>query len=240
MSLVRAALAAALAALHPMPPAAVPAASSASAAAVDGLLYQLPADGSWARFDVSYTYQAGGQRVSGTQSFRMASVGSVTENGEEHRWIEFHIVEGDRFWTRKLLIPVRYLRRGENPTLHVVRGWTLQEDREVEPAVAVHGRWPAYLTGKLQDEKPLPQEVVDSKLGRLTTDGVTGWIEFTEDKLHTRVTYETRLHPEAPFGVVSSRVRFECSGDGPPYTIDGTMTLAEVGTGATTSLPKYR
>ena len=146
----------------------------------------------------------------------------------------------DKFWIRKLLIPVRYLKRGENPTLHVVRGWTLQENRGVEPAVAVHGRWPAYLAGKLQDEKILPAELVQTKLGALMSQGVTGWIEFTEGKLHTKVTYNNRLHPKAPFGVLKTEMLFECTGEGQPYTIRTTATLIDAGTGAKTALPDHR
>jgi len=208
----------------------------------EGLLYQLPADGSWVQFDVEYTFKMAGQEQSGRQTMTMASVGTVNEGSEESRWIEFKMLESgsDRFWTRKLLIPVRYLKRGENPTEHVIRGWTLQENRAVEPAVAVHGRWPAYLAGRLQDEKTLPKQLVETKLGALMSDGVTGWIEFSEGKLHTKVTYETRIHPKAPFGVLASRTLFECSGEGDPYTIDGRMKLTDFGTGARTSLPDHR
>lgn len=213
--------------------------TTAALSRFDGLLYQLPPDGSWVQYDVQYTYKAGTQSATGRQTLRMASVGTVVENGEEHRWIEFYITEGDKFWTRKLLIPVRYLKRGENPTLHVVRGWTLQENREVEPAVAVHGRWPAYLAGKLQDEKILPKKLVETKLGALMSEGVSGWIEYDEGKLHTKVTYETWLHPTAPFGVLAARTVFECSGEGDPYTIDGTMKLTDFGSGAETTLPAY-
>src|SRR6185436_2108909 len=141
---------------------------------------------SWVQFDVQYTFKMAGQEQSGRQTLTMASVGTLREGGEECRWIEFKIVANengvDRFWIRKLLIPVRYLKRGENPTLHVVRGWTKQETGDVEPAVPVHGRWPAFLAGRLHDERMLPKQLVDTKLGSLMSDGVTGWIEFTEGK----------------------------------------------------------
>ena len=108
----------------------------------EGLFYQLPPDGSWVRFEAPWTYRSGDQTLTGSQTLWMASVGEVTENGEPCRWIEFRLdaIENGvkKFWVRKLLIPVRYLRRGEDATAHVIRGWTLQEDRGVEPAVAVH------------------------------------------------------------------------------------------------------
>lgn len=132
----------------------------------------------------------------------MASVGKAFEGSEECRWIEFKIVEtengAERFWIRKLLIPTRYLKRDENPTLHVVRGWTKQENEGVRPAVPVHGRWPAFLAGPLQDEKRLPRQRVESGLGALICEGVAGWIRFKEGDLETKVTFENRFTRKLP------------------------------------------
>jgi hypothetical protein len=149
------------------------------------------------------------------------------------RWTE-------RFWIRKLLIPAKFLKTGQNPTLHVVRGWTKQENEEVEPAVPVHGRWPAFLAGPLRDKKRLPKQSVESVLGPLMCDGVAGWIEFKEGNLETKVTFGTRLHAKAPFGVVSTRMLFEVKGDGPSQIIDSTAKLADSGKGAQSALPEYK
>ena len=207
------------------------------------LLYQLPEDGSWVRFDIQYTFKSEGLEQSGQQTMTMASVGKAFEGSDECRWIGFKIqaIENgtERTWIRKLLIPVRYLKQGENPTLHVVRGWTQQEDGKVERAVPVHGRWPAFLAGPLQDKKKLAKQLVDSKLGPLMSEGVTGWIQFTEGNLNTKVTFETRLHEKAPFGVVSTRMVFEVTGDGPPHTIDTTAKLTDFGRDAQSTLPGY-
>jgi len=211
---------------------------------VEGLFYQLPPDGSWVRFHVEYTYRAGPAAETGTQTLTMASVGEVVEAGERCRWIEFKIEANehgtDRFWIRKLLIPVRYLRRGENPTAHVIRGWTEQEGTAVEPAVAVHGRWPAFLAGPLRDEKELPQTTVTTSLGPLVARGATGWIEFTEGKQRSKVTVETYTHRKAPFGVLTSRMVFEVTSEGSAYVIDSKASLVDSGVGATTALPDHR
>ena len=215
-----------------------------AAGPAEGLFYQLPPDGTWARFRVSYTFKAGEQQQSGEQTLWMASVGEVTEQGEPCRWIEFRqdAVENGvkRFWIRKLLIPVRYLKQGENPTAHVLRGWTQQETGDVEPAVAVHGRWPALLAGPLQDQKQLPPATVRTSLGTLTAEGFSGWITFDEGNQRSRVTFETRVHPKAPFGVLASRMVFDVSIEGTSYTIDSTAELAGSGVGATTALPEHR
>lgn len=210
----------------------------------EGLFYQLPPDGSWVRFEAPWTYRSGDQTLTGSQAIWMASVGEVTESGEPCRWIEFRLdaVENGvkKFWIRKLLIPVRYLRRGEDATAHVIRGWTLQEDRGVEPAVAVHGRWPAFLAGPLADRRVLPAAPVTTSLGELTAEGESGWIAFDEGPVHSKVTIETRIHPQAAFGVLATRMLFEVTGQGPAYSIEVSATLVASGTGAVTGLPAHK
>jgi hypothetical protein len=213
-------------------------------ASAEGLFYQLPEDGSWVRFDVQYTFKTEGVEQSGQQTMTMASVGKAAEGSEACRWIEFKIeaVENgaERLWIRKLLVPEKYLKKGENPTLHVVRGWTKQESGDVERAVPVHGRWPAFLAGPLQDAKKLSRQSVESKLGPLMCEGETGWIQFREGNLETKVTFEARLHEKAPFGVVASRMVFDVRGEGTPYTIDATAKLVDFGRGAESALPDYK
>src|SRR5262245_31945329 len=186
----------------------------------DGLLYQLPEDGSWVYFEGKYTFKLDGmeQAVAGTGTLTMASVGKAVEGSEACRWIEFKVCLKDsgseHTLIRRLLIPETYLKKGENPTEHVVRGWAKFDNQDVERAVPVHGRWPAYLAGPLQDEKELDKQLVESKLGALKCEGVTGWIQYKEGELHSKVKFETRLHENAPFGVVSARMQFEVKRDG--------------------------
>jgi hypothetical protein len=210
----------------------------------EGLLYQLPKDGSWVRFAVQYTYKSAGLELAGQGTIDMASVGKIFEGSEECRWIEFNLhtkdSEGEHTLIRKLLISTKYLKKGQNATQHVIRGWAKYDSEDVERAVPVHGRWPAYLAGPFQDEKKLNKQLVDSKLGPLMCEGVTGWIQFTEGNIHTKVTFETRLHQKAPFGVVSTRMVFEVTTDGSRYTIDSTAQLTDIGNGAESSLAGYK
>jgi hypothetical protein len=216
-------------------------------ARADGLLYQLPDDGSWVRFEANYTFKADGMEEpgQGTGTLTMASVGRVLEGPEPCRWIEFDVRLKDtgpeQVLIRKLLIPEKYLTKGENPTEHVVRGWAKFNDEDVQPAVPIHGRWPAYLAGPLQDEKPLEEQLVESKLGALKCEGVTGWIQYTEGDLDMKVTFGTRLHETAPFGVVSSRMQFEMMREGKVLqTVDATAKLIDYGTDAKTALPEHK
>jgi hypothetical protein len=216
-------------------------------ARADGLLYQLPEDGSWVRFDAPYTFKVAGREKpgKGTGSITMASVGTAREGSEPCRWIEFKMQLKDsgmeHTLIRKLLIPEKYLKKGENATEHVVRGWAKFNDEDVQRAVPVHGRWPAFLAGPFKDEKKLDQQLVESKLGALRCEGVTGWIEYKEGDVHMKVTFETRLHEKAPFGVVSCRMQFEMKRDGKVLqTVDATAKLTDFGKDATTALSDYK
>ena len=220
---------------------------SPGVARADGLLYQLPEDGSWVRFEAPYTFQADGMEKpgQGTGSITMASVGTAREGPEPCRWIEFKMQLKDsgmeHTLIRKLLIPEKYLKKGENATEHVVRGWAKFNDEDVQRAVPVHGRWPAFLAGPFKDEKKLDQQLVESKLGALRCEGVTGWIEYKEGDVHMKVTFETRLHEKAPFGVVSCRMQFEMKRDGKVLqTVDATAKLTDFGKDATTALSDYK
>src|SRR5262245_56351211 len=213
----------------------------------DGLFYQLPEDGAWVRFELQYTFKIDGMEKAGQGkgTMTMASVGKAVAGSEPCRWIECKVQLGDvgpeQILIRKLLIPEKYLKKGENPTEHVVRGWAKFNDEAVERAVPVHGRWPAYLAGPLQDEKKLDQELVESKLGALKCEGVTGWIQYKEGDVHMKVTFETRLHEKAPFGVVSCRMQFEMTRDGKvQQTVDATTKLVDFGKDAKTALPDHK
>jgi hypothetical protein len=213
----------------------------------DGLLYQLPEDCSWVRFDIQYTYRFDGLEKAGRGmgTIKMSSVGKARERSEACRWIEFTVKLKDggteRTLIRKLLIPEKYLRKGENPTEHVVRGWAKFDDEDVERAVPVHGRWPAYLAAPLQEKKKLDEQLVESKLGALRCEGVNGWSEYKEGDLHTKVTYETRFHDKVTFGVASSRMQFEVKRNGKVQaTIDGTAKLVDFGGDSKTALQDHK
>jgi hypothetical protein len=69
----------------------------------------------------------------------------------------------------------------------------------------------------------------------------TGWIQYEEGDLQAKVTFETRLHEKAPFGVVSCRTQFEVRRDGKVlHTIDATAKLTDFGTDAQTALPDHK
>ena len=91
----------------------------------------LPKDGTWARYYVLNTDEAGVEK-SGHQPIRF--VGTVTENGEKLRWIEFVDTTSDESSVggkpktntdvHSFLIPEKALRASTNPIRLFVRGWS--------------------------------------------------------------------------------------------------------------------
>jgi hypothetical protein len=113
-----------------------------SASRADGLIYQLPPDGSWVRFAGCgryYGYErirpanaAGKDDASlmpdeeyqgGVGTFVLQSVGTADNDGEKCRWIEFkteppkEFKGGEEVW--KMLIPERRLKEGSDPFDHI-------------------------------------------------------------------------------------------------------------------------
>jgi hypothetical protein len=113
--------------------AAVAFVANVTLAVADGMIHELPADGSWVRFDVTGEGQKPGGEVAvslkGTLTLK--SVGREQVEGIECRWIEFETTmqfqRGDRKGEQtelfKLLIPEKYLVTGQNPRAHVLKAW---------------------------------------------------------------------------------------------------------------------
>jgi hypothetical protein len=90
----------------------------------DGLLFQLPEDGSWVRFKMKYE-QDKTQRGKGVKraegAIKISSVGVLTTGGEACRWIEIETTQrrledppkNERGRVFKLLIPEKFLQQGK-------------------------------------------------------------------------------------------------------------------------------
>jgi hypothetical protein len=220
-------------------------------ARADGLIYQLPPDGTSVRYDYENKVTVNGQEAMGKGSFTVSSVGKTVVDGAECRWIEFKSISkrsdtGMEFVRiTKILIPEEHIGRGKSPIEHVVRGWAKQGDDEPQEfkdaKLLQSGRMiPAwYLAGPAQNGKELDQAESDSKLGKLACVGVTGDHEFQRDNVTTKIHFESRLHEKAPFGVVNVVWKFEHLVNG-KETGSGTinLTLADVNHTALSDLPE--
>jgi hypothetical protein len=191
-------------------------------AAADGLIYQLPDDGAWVRFEVNGKGVAPDGAVTvtvaGTQT--ISSVGRYVVNDEPCRWIEFQtqlIFQSPGAANEKLteviklLIPEKFLAKGKNPRDHVRKAYkgasadSLRElDLKGDDAREVQSM-DEVLHAPLKDERRLPATAIKIKQRTWSCEGLKG--ETTSDDATFRT--ETRVNNEAPFGVVTYRYEKE-------------------------------
>ncbi|MHC4401541.1 MAG: hypothetical protein ACYTG0_17855 [Planctomycetota bacterium] len=242
---------------------AVVVALASGPALADGLFYQLPDDGTWARYEYKMSGEFSGPTMSEIElkgSMRMASVGQATEKNEPCRWIEVSFDRADELKITydkvpepttferdviKVLIPERHLEVGKPMLDHAIRGWARRGDREPtglkDPKDLNDSFLPIVLAPPLKDVKRLDAIVIEGKLGKLSCAGVTGRAEYDAGSATMRVEMENRLHRKAPFGVVTSRWAVERKEDGKTMakmTFD--LRLSDFGDGAKSELPDQK
>ena len=219
----------------------------AGTARADGLLYQLPKDGTWVAFDYQENAESMGMKINRKGTLYMSSVGRTTEGEDECRWMEFSF-EGTRNGTKytnisKVLIPEKYLKKGENPLEHMVRGWLTRRGnvRELEKPIFGPRYLPAWLPGPLEEVEKLEKQVVESKLGKLECEGLTGsTVQQFPREFESQRTFHIRLHKKAPFGVVFFRMDSEATRSAQPQrTTTITLKLSDFGEDADSELPDH-
>jgi hypothetical protein len=221
----------------------------------DGLLYQLPKDGAWASYDFEVAARGieGPQTVNGT--LRIASVGQTIENKAPCRWIEIQLdmtmTIQDRKATKthlyKVLIPEKYLAKGETPLEHALRTWEQSEKKDPvkmeDPNRFQAGPLPIILSGPWKDVRSLEKTEIESKLGKLPCEGIQGTLVFalkgTDD---VKCTFENRVHAKSPFGVVTSRWTLQMPGPKPSNagSLEWTLKLADFGENAVSKMPEAK
>ena len=218
----------------------------------DGLLYQLPEDGSWVRFDHVASTVSDKKRT-WNRFLTISSVGRLTVDGEKCRWIEFKLEDkqkegknSDAALILKVLIPEKHLRKGARPADHVVKAWgTLYDDKNPVELTLVFKEEKYFdplflwLAEPLKNVKKLEKEVIEvKKLGKVECDGLTGHLSIKRDRIEQKYTYRTRLHNKAPFGVVSCRIEKQHKRNG-EVILHGTeiIKLIDFGVNAKSALP---
>jgi hypothetical protein len=196
-------------------------------ASADGLIYQVPKDGTSVEYDMKLSFNnatVDGNELNVDGSLKISSVGKEIVNGQPCRWIEFEVRSNkpDREhanWT-KVLVPETELAAGKAPIKHIRRAWFQLNDqavREISDFTISDndvGALLAFLAGPFTDNKELVAKTIESGLGKLDCKGVSGSIEFASNKRKHKYTYRNRLHEKAPFGVVSSDIKFEIMNHG--------------------------
>ena len=204
----------------------------------DGLIYQLPEDGSQVRYDMEIAIAAQNVNVKG--SITVSSVGKATENGENCRWIEIKMITGDEGQDRvvlsKVLVPEKHLGKGKAAAENMIRAWIKEEngepfeikDLKAPQAVALR----AFLAGPPKNPAELEKIEIDGKLGKLECPGVTGEVEIESDIGTITINVENRLHEKAPFGLVNALWKFELKNNG-QVVVAGTFKLTPTDTSTT-------
>jgi hypothetical protein len=210
----------------------------------EGIVCQLPEEGAWARFDIDGAGVGpnGAVRVTvkGTQTIRCVGIEDV--QGEPCRWIE---VDTDSTFERtgnaagklhvvfKLLISEKHLAEGANPREGVRVAYHKQGDAPAKRLDGADARQVESMEelfhAPLETLKPLPTESVNAAGTTWECRGVEGR-QATDAEVFSTVT---RLHKEAPFGVVTYSYDKRRLRDGQPAGGRSmSWKLAETGAGA--------
>lgn len=218
------------------------------AALADGLVDQLPADGSWVKYQAVMVTTVGDQKSEIKGTVTLASVGSrVTEDQGACRWVELtsELSDGKQTQTNvgKFLIPETALARGQNPRKYIVKAWGkdamgLKEEDSLPEDVA--SMMDMLLHAPLEESKPLAEAKVDCKLGALTCTGVTGSRsrKLGSDKEQMKLRVAARWNDKIPFGVYEYAARFTVTGSEPAITGSIRLVYEDSGKDAKSQLPK--
>ena len=191
-----------------------------SVVVADGLIHQLPKDGSWAQYDVTGEglTPTGDVRVTVTGKVTVKSVGQEKVDGVDCRWIEIESemdarsVRGPRSWSTedyKLLIPEKRLVAGQNPRAHVLKAW-MKDTRGFVTEVDLKAEKPSrvdrldeLLNGGLPNPEKRERVELNVPGGIFLCTHVSG--KETSESGDTDLAIQTWLTDEAPFGVAAYR-----------------------------------
>ncbi len=227
--------------------------AAAGSARADGLLYKLPEDGTWATYELDGSGKNIGEfgaDLTMKGRLHIASVGRVMENDQPCRWIEVQFDVENKigheqskksdWW--KLLISEKHLINGQSPLNHTLRAWYRSEADDCSQKIdsPSDGRTPLpiILSGPLENSKRLEAAETESKLGKLTCNGIQGTLTLKSRRgalpeIRQKWKLESRLHPDSPFGVVASSWTL----DSPRGTLVWHLKLVDFGKNATSKMP---
>ncbi len=214
----------------------------------DGLIYQLPEDGTSARFSLAIkAISPTGVEEKRSGSLTLSSVGSAQVDGQACRWIEVRMEmkaakETDEAEpiTVKVLVPEKNLTRGQDGWANMKKAWlkigTDSNPRPIKDSKSQDsGLMTCFLSGPLGDAKHLPPVDVNSGIGNLRCEGVRGSARM--NVANVSIVMENRLHEIAPFGVITSTIRIDAKREGRVDASTISLTLVEVGKDAKSEMP---
>lgn len=225
-----------------------------SAVLADGLIDQLPPDGSWVRFQASGTEESADGKVAKlTGTITLSSVGEVKVKEEACRWIELtqEMKRDDvpAVSVHKLLLLEKQLAKGKDPLDDVQKAWfrdakvangvpqviQKHEDSGSEQFQLLR----SFLHGRTFASQRLKAIEVDSKLGKLSCEGLLAQARFeTGLRENNEFTWMHRMHPSAPFGVVAYEFERKFVKEGEvTKTVMWKLKLVDFGKDAKSKLP---
>jgi hypothetical protein len=203
------------------------------------------------------------------ETVRLSSVGRATRAQRTCRWIEItrkgevldldseqaFPADADTSNTLKLLVPERYLVRGEDALDHAILALWNPKGVDIKKVPPERGfnriqyeidRFRPVFPPPLKSEKRLPDRTIETPVGEFQDcEVIAGTSHFDRPTLgDSRWEYdyewELALHPDAPYGVV----RIECKATGKEVTRNlvtrfesrDVHTLSKTGEGATSEL----
>lgn len=219
-------------------------------ATADGLITQLPEDGSWAEFELKLTLTENGQQRERSAYLKLSSVGQVEHQGAKCRWVELQISrieppQADE--VTKILVPEESLKSGKVTAASLIRGWRKPADEEAtemdkdQPRLKI-GPLALLLSGSFSDPQKLEKEDVKVEgLGSLACDKTTGKHELSmseSEKAPADIT--VWRNSKASFGTVKLRVHIVDKR--PDSERDGVFEAVQVKSGkdAKSALPDRR
>lgn len=237
-------------------------------ARADGLVFQLPADGAWARYavqtDGEFAFGDGPkQKLALSGTLKIGSVGEVTRSEEKCRWIELKSEsKTEGVYPKlilKLLIPEGRLQRGQDPLAHARLTFFDPKpvDKEKITSYIDEGfnriqyeidRFRDVFPRPLDNAKSPKRETIETSAGKFEDcEVVAGTSDYDGPLLGNgrsvfQATYRIVIHPKAPFGVVTMQIEAEGREIGNKGTVfikvKKTLTLVETGKNGVSDLPK--
>ena len=184
--------------------------------AAQNLLSQLPADDTSARFLMEFKTTGDDKDMAAIGTLNISSVGKETVDQQPCRWIELYyavtVNNREIKITEKLLIPEKYCQAGQAPLAHVIKAkaYIQRGNRDPEPLAdaldALVSPIPIVLYGSLEDQQPLAKKTVESKLGKLPSEGLKGNFKYQKEGRQVTCQVTTWRHEKAPFGIVQAEL----------------------------------
>ena len=234
----------------------------------DGLIFRLPADGTWARYATKTDGEVSSKELpkmdlAMTGTLTLSSVGQATRSQQKCRWIELKsetkAKEAYPKLVLKMLIPEDRLKRGDDPLSHCVltffdpkpvdsKGIKSYIDEGFNRVQYEIDRFRDVFPPPLDNSKGVPRETIETPAGKFEDcEILVGTFDYDGPLLGDgrsvfKATYRIAVHSQAPFGVVRMQCEMEgCEIHGEfsgSFKAKKTLMLDEIGKGATSDLPE--